>query len=111
MLSSLILSLAMSATPAPVIESDSLMVNETGQTQSSIHIGISKNKVRIGISKKSVSEYLKIKFVSEYLKIKFVSRSPIMINLFKTLFVTQTKANPIAANIEIKEMPASTWWK
>jgi hypothetical protein len=34
-----------------------------------------------------------------------------MINLFKTLFVTKTKANPIAANIEIKEMPASTWWK
>ena len=54
MLSSLILSLAMSATPAPVIESDSLMVNETGQTQSSIHIGISKNKVRIGISKNKV---------------------------------------------------------
>ncbi|MFT6207223.1 MAG: hypothetical protein ACJA0T_001129 [Colwellia sp.] len=33
-----------------------------------------------------------------------------MINLFKALFVT-TKANPIAASIEIKEMPASKWWK
>jgi hypothetical protein len=33
-----------------------------------------------------------------------------MINLLKTLFVT-TKANPIAASIEIKEMPASKWWK
>jgi len=34
-----------------------------------------------------------------------------MINLFKTLFVTKTKSNPIAVNIEIKEMPASVWWK
>jgi hypothetical protein len=34
-----------------------------------------------------------------------------MINLFKTLFVSKTKTNPIATNIEIKEMPASTWWK
>jgi hypothetical protein len=34
-----------------------------------------------------------------------------MINLIKTLFVTKAKANPIAASIEIKEMPASTWWK
>jgi hypothetical protein len=34
-----------------------------------------------------------------------------MINLFKTLFLTKTTVNPIAASIEIKEMPASTWWK
>lgn len=33
-----------------------------------------------------------------------------MINLFKTLFVAKNKANPIAANIEVKEMSASTWW-
>jgi hypothetical protein len=34
-----------------------------------------------------------------------------MINLIKALFVLETKENEIAANIEIKEMPASTWWK
>jgi hypothetical protein len=34
-----------------------------------------------------------------------------MINLFKTLFVKKIEENPIASSIEIKEMPASTWWK
>jgi hypothetical protein len=34
-----------------------------------------------------------------------------MINLFKTLFNKVEQENPIAASIEIKEMPASTWWK
>ncbi len=34
-----------------------------------------------------------------------------MINLFKALFLPKTTANPIAASIEIKEMPASKWWK
>jgi hypothetical protein len=34
-----------------------------------------------------------------------------MINLIKALFTTQkTKANPIAARIEIKETSAHTWW-
>ena len=37
-----------------------------------------------------------------------------MINLFKMLFNTTTvkksKANPIAARIEIKETSANTWW-
>lgn len=35
-----------------------------------------------------------------------------MINLFKMLFITKktTKANPIAAGIEIKETSANTWW-
>ena len=37
-----------------------------------------------------------------------------MINLFKVLFsvitVNKTKANPIAARIEIKETSANTWW-
>jgi hypothetical protein len=34
-----------------------------------------------------------------------------MINLFKAIFVTKSQTNPIAVNIEIKEMPASVWWK
>jgi hypothetical protein len=34
-----------------------------------------------------------------------------MINLLKTLFVTKSQKNPIATGIEIKEMPASVWWK
>jgi hypothetical protein len=33
-----------------------------------------------------------------------------MINLIKSLFVNNAKENTIAAGIEIKEMPASTWW-
>jgi hypothetical protein len=33
-----------------------------------------------------------------------------MINLLKSLFVNNAKENAIAASIEIKEMPASTWW-
>jgi hypothetical protein len=33
-----------------------------------------------------------------------------MINLLKSLFVSQSTENAIAASIEIKEMPASTWW-
>ena len=35
-----------------------------------------------------------------------------MINLFKTLFVSNKakKENPIAARIEIKETSANTWW-
>jgi hypothetical protein len=33
-----------------------------------------------------------------------------MINLIKALFVTESTENTIAASIEIKEMPASTWW-
>jgi hypothetical protein len=37
-----------------------------------------------------------------------------MINLFKILFsiskIQKSKANPIAAHIEIKETSASTWW-
>lgn len=33
-----------------------------------------------------------------------------MINLLKSLFVTEKAENSIAASIEIKEMPASTWW-
>jgi len=36
-----------------------------------------------------------------------------MINLFKALFTSntkKTKANPIAARIEIKETSANNWW-
>jgi len=33
-----------------------------------------------------------------------------MINLFKAIFATNKKENPIAANIEIKETSANTWW-
>lgn len=33
-----------------------------------------------------------------------------MIKLLKTLFVIETKENKIAAQIEITEMPAATWW-
>ena len=33
-----------------------------------------------------------------------------MIRLIKSLFVNDSKENAIAASIEIKEMPASTWW-
>jgi len=35
-----------------------------------------------------------------------------MINLFKTLFISNKakKANPIATRIEIKETSANTWW-
>jgi len=33
-----------------------------------------------------------------------------MINLIKSLFFTKKTENTIAASIEIKEMPASTWW-
>jgi hypothetical protein len=54
MLSSLILSLAMSASPAPAIQSNSLIINEMGQTPNILNIGKSKNKVRIGKSKNKV---------------------------------------------------------
>ncbi|NQZ86223.1 MAG: hypothetical protein HRT54_01425 [Colwellia sp.] len=50
MLSSLILSLAMSASPAPVIETDSLMINEIGKSHGKVRIGKSHGKVRIGKS-------------------------------------------------------------
>ena len=33
-----------------------------------------------------------------------------MINLIKALFIAEKIENTIAASIEIKEMPASTWW-
>ena len=33
-----------------------------------------------------------------------------MIKLIKSLFTKKHKENAIAAGIEIKEMPASTWW-
>tara|TARA_R110000744_G_scaffold66320_2_gene135472 strand:+ start:52 stop:156 length:105 start_codon:yes stop_codon:yes gene_type:complete len=33
-----------------------------------------------------------------------------MINLIKSLFIAEKIENTIAASIEIKEMPASTWW-
>jgi hypothetical protein len=33
-----------------------------------------------------------------------------MLNLIKSLFTNEAKENAIAASIEIKEMPASTWW-
>ncbi|MFT6207224.1 MAG: hypothetical protein ACJA0T_001130 [Colwellia sp.] len=49
MLSSLILSLAMSTSPVPVIESDSLMMNEIGIREGKVRIGIREGKVRIGI--------------------------------------------------------------
>ncbi len=34
-----------------------------------------------------------------------------MIKLLKALFNYQIKENAIAASIEIKEMPANTWWR
>ena len=33
-----------------------------------------------------------------------------MINLIKSFFIKTPKENAIAASIEIKEMPANTWW-
>jgi hypothetical protein len=33
-----------------------------------------------------------------------------MLNLIKSLFASKATENAIAAGIEIKEMPASTWW-
>ena len=33
-----------------------------------------------------------------------------MISLLKSLFIIENTENTIAASIEIKEMPASTWW-
>jgi hypothetical protein len=33
-----------------------------------------------------------------------------MINLIKSLFASNSKESEIAASIEIKEMPAKTWW-
>jgi hypothetical protein len=33
-----------------------------------------------------------------------------MIKMLKTLFSKKTQCNTIAASIEIKEMPAKTWW-
>lgn len=33
-----------------------------------------------------------------------------MITFIKTLFTSEIKENAIAAQIEIKEMPASDWW-
>ena len=42
MLSSLILSLAMSTSPAPVIESNSLIINETGRIRGSIKVNDQK---------------------------------------------------------------------
>ena len=54
MLSSLILSLAMSTSPTPVIESDSLVMNEIGKSQAKVRIGKSQAKVRIGKSQAKV---------------------------------------------------------
>jgi hypothetical protein len=54
MLSSLILSLAMSTSPAPVFESDTLMINEIGKSEKKVRIGKSEKKVRIGKSEKKV---------------------------------------------------------
>ncbi len=54
MFSSLILSLVMSTAPAPVIESDSLMINEIGRSKSGVRIGRSKSGVRIDSSKAEV---------------------------------------------------------
>lgn len=34
-----------------------------------------------------------------------------MITFIKSLFTQETQENAIAASIEIKEMPASRWWK
>ena len=34
-----------------------------------------------------------------------------MINFIKSLFSQDAQENAIAASIEIKEMPASNWWK
>jgi hypothetical protein len=33
-----------------------------------------------------------------------------MIKLIKSLFIAKKTENTIAASIEIKEMPASSWW-
>ena len=33
-----------------------------------------------------------------------------MLNLIKSLFASKATENAIAAGIEIKEMPANTWW-
>ncbi|MFT6193459.1 MAG: hypothetical protein ACJASU_000355 [Cognaticolwellia sp.] len=33
-----------------------------------------------------------------------------MITLIKALFASRRTENTIAASIEIKEMPANTWW-
>ncbi|MBA6251442.1 hypothetical protein [Colwellia sp. MB3u-55] len=47
MISSLILSLAMSASPTPIIESNSLILNEVGKSKAEVRIGKSKAEVRI----------------------------------------------------------------
>ena len=54
MLSSLILSLAMSTSPAPVIESNLLMINVIGKSETKVRIGKSETKVRIGKSETKV---------------------------------------------------------
>ncbi len=54
MLSSLILSLAMSTSPTLIIDSDSLVINEIGRSKTEVRIGRSKTEVRIGRSKTEV---------------------------------------------------------
>ena len=114
MLSSLILSMAMSASPAPVIESDSLIINEFGRIRGSVKVNDQKLHVntigRIRGSVKVNDQKLDVNTIGR-IRGSVKVQGVMMINLFKTLFVTKTKANPIATSIVIEEMPASVWWK
>ena len=133
MLSSLILSMAMSASPAPVIESDSLIINEIGRLRGTVKIndqkldidtiGRLRGTVKINDQKLDVDTIGRlrgtVKINDQKLDVDTIGRlrgtvkiqESNMINLFKALFVTKAQNNPIASSIEIKEMPASVWWK
>ena len=114
MLSSLILSMAISASPTPVIESDSLIINEIGRLRGSVKINDQKldtNTIgRLRGSVKINDQKLDVDTIGR-LRGSVKIQESTMINLFKALFVTKSQNNPIASSIEIKEMPASVWWK
>lgn len=54
MLSSLILSLTMSTSPAPVIESNDVFIEQAGTKRNQVRIGTKRNQVRIGTKRNQV---------------------------------------------------------
>ncbi|MBA6389371.1 hypothetical protein H4J38_01110 [Colwellia sp. BRX10-3] len=54
MLSSLILSFAMSATPTPVINNEAFIIEEVGTRRNDIRIGTRRNDIRIGTRRNDI---------------------------------------------------------
>ena len=111
MLSSLILSLVMSSTPAATNVND-FTPEVVGTKRGTVRIGTKRGTVRIGTKRGTVRIDSKNTPVDEVGTKRGTVRiqETTMINLIKSLFVTEKTENTIAAGIEIKEMPASTWW-